>query len=153
MDEQRRQHPILGEVRWDEQLIWWQAEVELAPGCSVFLCLSAETGQAPDVLFTAGVEYLEWARGAESRCRQQIADDLLDCYNDVWANTDPDNPDDGPRPMTRQEFVERIQPSAIHLHSDGSGMWYYEDQDLFAGHSIEVLVNTERVFSNAHLAG
>jgi hypothetical protein len=157
MDEPVRNHLALGELRWDEQLKWWEAQVELAPGVPVALCLSAEKEYqvyaVPEELFAAGVEYLIWARAAEPQCRWQIADDLLDCYNDVWANTDPDDPDDGPGPATREEFIALIRPSAIHLHTDGSGVWYYEDADLFAGHAIEVWVSEDRVFSGAHLAG
>jgi hypothetical protein len=158
MDEPVRHHPILGELRWDEQLRWWDAHVELAPGIPVAFCLSDDGGDQanadPDKLFAAGGEYLAWARAAEPRCRQRIADDLLDCYNDVWANTGPDNPDGGPGLLaTRDEFIARIRPSAVHLHTDGSGAWYYDDGDLFAGHSIEVWVSADRVFSGAHLAG
>lgn len=157
MSEQVRHHSILGELRWDEQLKWWKAQVDLAPGLEVSLCLGAEKESQdladPDELFAAGVEYLEWARKAEPLCRQQIANDLLDCFNGAWANTDPDDPDDGPGPVTRDEFVALIRPSSVHLHATGDGVWYYEDGDLFAGHSIEVWVSEDRVFSGAHLAG
>jgi hypothetical protein len=157
VDEQVRQHPVLGELRWDEQVQWWEAQVELIPGVTIALCLSAENEcgdyVAPEELFAAGLKYLPWARAAEPQCRQQIADDLLDCYNDAWANTDPEDPDNGPGPVTRDEFIALIRPSAVHLNTDGSGVWYYDDGDLFAGHAIEVWVSEDRVFLGAHLAG
>jgi hypothetical protein len=157
MDDVVRQHRPLGDLRWDDRLKCWEADVEIATGVRVALCLSAEKEYqvfaAPEELFAAGAEYLAWARQAEPHCRQQIADDLLECYNEVWANTDPDDADDGPGPMTREEFISRIRLGAIHLDTNGSGVWYYDDQDLFAGHVIEIWVSKDRVFSGAHLAG
>src|SRR5262249_16801368 len=127
------------------------------PGVTVTLGLSAEKEyqvySAPEELFAAGLESLAWARAAEPRCRQQIADNLLECYNEVWTNPDPNDPGDGPGPATRDEFIPLIRPSGLHLHTDGSAVWYYEDADLFAGHAIEVWVGKDREFSGGHLAG
>ncbi len=74
MDGPARHHPLLGELRWDERLKWWEAQVELTPGLPVALCLNAEKEYqvyaAPEELFEAGAEYLVQARAAEPRCRR-----------------------------------------------------------------------------------
>ena len=152
-------HPVLGELRWDKQLHWWETEVELLPGHSISFCLNAEKAYkeyaTPMELFPKGVAYLEWARSHEGQCRNQIAEDLLDTYNTVWANTDPNDPDDDPGPKNRQQFLAAISPGAIHLDPDGSATWYYDDGEeyLFGGHSIEVFAGKDGVFSDGHLIG
>ncbi|MCA9073013.1 MAG: DUF2262 domain-containing protein [Planctomycetaceae bacterium] len=152
MDNVVKIHPVLGELRWDNQLSWWETELEFLPGYSIYFSLDDEKNQ-PDEVFSAGVKYLEWARTAELACREQIAFDLLETYNEIWANADPD--DGGPGVKTKEAFLTGIQLSSITRHSDGSGVWYYEDgeEELFGGHSIEIWVSENGVFSGAHLAG
>src|ERR1700677_1228723 len=83
-----RKHPLLGELCWHDELKEWETTVPLTPGLDVSLVLSAEKEYqvyaAPEELFAAGAEYLAWARTAEPACREQIADDLLACYNEDW---------------------------------------------------------------------
>src|SRR5262249_31714525 len=98
-------------------------------------------------IFAAAVAYLEWAKGPEQQCRRQVADDLLECYNEDWADAT------GRSPLKREEFLAILRPSSIRLHLDGDAIWYYEARDLFAGHSIEVWASAEREFSDPHLIG
>jgi hypothetical protein len=83
----------------------------------------------------------------EHECRNKIADDLLVTYNDVWAE------DDGIGRLSREDFIKKIVPESLILHANGEGVWYYGDKDLFAGHSIEIFIEIDRSFNEAHLAG
>src|SRR5690242_4257282 len=101
MIERAFEHPVLGQVRWDDGVSSWEAVVELPVGNSITLSIVAEgewADSGPAELFEIGVEYLAWAREAEPTVRARVADDLLDCYNEVWADEDPE---EGTPPMYR----------------------------------------------------
>jgi hypothetical protein len=153
----QRDHPVLGTLRWDDQYEWWEVEVDFADSQRVALWLCAEKEYKvfaePEELFTAGAKYLAWAKVAEPLCRNHIADELLDCYNENWANADCDLEEQPPGVLTREEFLRAIRPDTIQLHPAGNAVWSYGHDCLFGDHVIQVWVNKEGVFSGAHLAG
>ena len=137
------EHPILGRLTYNDDVDWWEAHVEFQPGHSVDLSLLTHTYGNPQIeieeLLRRGADYLRWSCGVEAGFRQRIADELLDCYNDNWATDD----EEGQRPVSRDEFLKIIALRSIVLDTDGSACWYYSDDGLFAGHSIEVRVGEE----------
>jgi hypothetical protein len=149
-------HPILGTLTFDRELDRWEAFVWLQDescndcwddyGIDFYISVG-EPEIDPQPIFNLAVEYLDWARKNESRCRNKIADDLLELYNDVWAD------DDSIGQLTREDFIERILPESLNLNTDGSGIWYYRDSNIFAGHSIEIFIESDRSFRKAHLIG
>jgi hypothetical protein len=146
MGKRPRKHPVLGRVQWDDRVNFWEANVELLPGCPVSFSIVTEAEWAeadPAELFEVGAEYLAWARKAEPQVRARVADDLLDCYNGVWADEDPE---EGTPPMNRAEFLANIRPSGINLNHDGSTRWFYSCGDLFAGHGIWLTLGPDRKF-------
>jgi hypothetical protein len=154
MGEAVRSHPGVGELRWVEGHSAWEGTVELLPGCPVAFDIVAEAewaGAEPAELFEAAAAFLAWARGFESRCRVRVADDLLDVYNRVWAD---DDPEEGPPPHTRPEFLAAIRLSGLSLYHTGASSWSYNASDLFAGHGIWVLVAKNGSFTGkASLVG
>lgn len=148
-----RQHPILGRLHWDERLDLWEATLDLHPSCPIRFAIIAEAGGADDEpaeLFENGAAFLAWARKFELRCREKIADDLLDVYNQLWADDDPEK---GPPPHTRAEFLATIRPCRMTLHPNGSSSWDYDSGDLLTGH-IWLLLDAERSFvGKASLVG
>lgn len=154
MSKRAQKHPVLGRIWWDDRLDSWESEVELLPGCPIRFAIVAEADwqdKDPKELFGAGAEYLDWAREAERRVRERIADDLLDVYNNSWAD---DDPAEGPLPMGRAEFLANIRPSGISLHHDGSSTWDYSCGELFAGHGIWLMLDRDRKFiGKASLVG
>jgi hypothetical protein len=136
MNKRARKHPVLGRLQWDSRVNSWESKVELAPGCSISFAIVAEADWAekdPKELFAIGAQYLARARQGEPRVRERVADDLLDVYNESWADEDPN---EGTPPMDRAEFLANIRPSGICLFHDGSSTWDYSCGDLFAGHGI-----------------
>ena len=146
MRKRTRTHPVLGRLHWDERVPSWEAEAELAPGRPGCFAIVAEAEWAdtnPAELFEIGAEYLAWAKEAEPRIRERVADDLLDVYNQSWADQDPE---EGTPPMDRREFLTNIWLSGITLYPDGSACWDYSCGDLFAGHGIWLRLGPEREF-------
>jgi hypothetical protein len=144
-------HPVFGKLTWAADLSSWEAKVELGPGCPIDLRVTMRMDLEPthnvDELLQSAVEMLEWARRSESVCRQRIADELLELYNDTWA------PEDAPAPMRRPEFVRRITPSSLIRDIDGSGFFYWDDDGMLAGHWIELRFRNDYTISEVALAG
>jgi len=144
-------HPVLGKLTWAADLSSWKGKVELRPGCPIDLTITVRMDFEPthniDELLRSGVEMLEWGRRSESACRERIADELLELYNDTWA------PEDAPTPMKRVEFTQRITPNALTRDIDGSGFFYWADDDMFAGHLIELRFRKDYTISEVGLAG
>jgi len=144
-------HPALGKLTWAAHLSSWEGQVELRPGCPISLLIRMRKDLEPThnihELLSAGVEMLEWARRTESTCRQRIADELLELYNDTWA------PEDDPAPMNRAEFTNRIAPNSLTRDIDGSGFFYWTDDDMFGGHWIEVRFRKDHTISEVGLTG
>jgi hypothetical protein len=149
-----RSYPGVGELRWVEGHSAWEGSIELLPGCPVAFDIVAEAEWAtadPTELFAAAAAFLAWAREFEPRVRERVADDLLDLYNQAWAD---DDPDEGPPPHTRAEFLAAIHPSGLSLYHTGMSSWSYHAGDLFAGHGIWVVVARDGSFTGkASLVG
>ena len=63
------------------------------------------------------------------------ADRLLVLYNDTWL-------DDQIGQIDRAGFIARLNRPSVHLYDElGAAVVYFNDGNLFAGHSIEVHVN------------
>jgi len=144
-------HPILGKLTWAARLLCWEGEIEFRPGIPIAVSLSTRMDLEPthniDELLRSGVAMLEWARRSELACRDRIADELLELYNDTWA------PEDATVPLKRAEFIERITPDALTRDIDGSGFFYWADDDLFAGHLIELRFDENYTITEVGLAG
>jgi hypothetical protein len=153
VNQPEREHPVLGRLKWDGSYDSWETEVNLTPGCLVSFRIVAEAEWAeadPDELFAIGADFLAWARGAEAACRERIADDYLEVYNQAWAD---DDPDEGPPPLDRAGFLAHLRLAGISLFHTGSSDWVYDPGDLFAGHGISVYAGADRVFGRASLFG
>lgn len=145
------EHPVLGTLSWKDELDSWESEIEFDAHRRIGFLLTLQEGAGPTndlpALLRLGVELVDWARRTEFQCRQRIADELLDLYNDNWA------PEDATVPMTRAEFVDRIAPRSLGLLWDGKGDFYWDAEDMFAGHWIEVRFSEDRIISEVGLAG
>jgi hypothetical protein len=52
-----------------------------------------------------------------------------------------------------EEFIEHIRPSVLIFYGDGSGIWCYDDGQLFVGDSIEVSFDQDKNFDETVLMG
>lgn len=73
------------------------------------------------------------------------ASQLLDIYNDVWNETDIE--------ITEGEFASRMLLEGITVYSDRSMTFYYQDGDLFYGHSITIYLDESGNLESAQIEG
>jgi len=79
------------------------------------------------------------------KAKEYSAHKLLELKNDSWLEEDE-------KEVTEKEFKERIKFAGLHIFSE-SANFYFDDDDLFWGHTIEVTVNQKLEFTNADIAG
>ncbi|MBD1845849.1 DUF2262 domain-containing protein [Cyanobacteria bacterium FACHB-63] len=145
---QTLEHPVLGRVIWNPETHSWEATVELRQDHWIAFCFEPSEARETDIqaLMNHAAELLSQIRELEPQIRQKIADDLLDLYNNTWAR---DEDDDAPPRMSRAEFIQSITLESFNLAWDGSRSWWYNDNDLFAGHSIELWIDTEQSIADS----
>lgn len=77
-------------------------------------------------------EQIKWKQVIEAYAIQS----LLDIKNDTWLEDDEAE-------LTADQFLSRIILETISIASDGDFEFWYNDGDLFGGHSIVVRGNLE----------
>jgi hypothetical protein len=139
------QHPVLGQLVWNDSLSLWAGECDFRPGQPISVIVEAEPTSNIDELLRSVVSIVEWARHSEAEFRRRIEAELLDDYNDSLSETgDASNPG---------EFHARMTPGAIVRNIDGSGSFYWNDGEMFGGHTIQVWFTDEPAIWGVGLAG
>lgn len=105
-------------------------------------CEPEDAEQALKYLEQMYTDQKQW----DKKMRDFIVDELLSTAND-WLS-DGDEPE-----ITGEEFARRITISSIEMYDDGSFTIYFDDDDIFAGHSIDVYGNMEEGIKSADLIG
>lgn len=75
-----------------------------------------------------------------------MVDKLLVLKNDAWL-------DEEEAELSKKEFEQRVRLSGLAFYADGSAAIYCDDDDLFLGHTIKILVDKQGNYRTAHLAG
>lgn len=73
---------------------------------------------------------------------------LLTLKNETWLDEDEDE-----QPLSAEAFAERVEWRSVVAYSEGSFTLYFDDNDLFWGHSIIVEVDKDLQLKRANLAG
>ena len=79
------------------------------------------------------------------KAKEYSAYKLLELKNDSWLEEDE-------KEVTEKEFKERMRFTGLHIFSE-SATFYFDDDDLFWGHTIEVTANQKLEFTNADITG
>jgi len=82
--------------------------------------------------------------------REFAAKKLTALAND-WLAEDEENND--AKPITEEAFADRIALSEISITSGGSFTAYYNDDDMFWGHTIEIHGSLKKGIANANISG
>lgn len=91
----------------------------------------------------------------DSIVRKYAAEKLTELAND-WAYDSYDEEDEEseePPEITVQEFAERIELSDISVYKDGKFIFWFYDDDMFAGHSVTVEGDIQNGCNDANIEG
>ena len=79
------------------------------------------------------------------KAKEYAVKKLLKLKNDLWLEEDE-------KEVTKKEFKARMKFTSLYVFSE-SANFYFDDGDLFQGHTIEVNVNQNLEFTDANIVG
>ncbi len=138
-------HRELGQLIWNDNIDWWDGQIELQPGLNVRFSITPQSGDDATAI-AAAVTLVSWVRDNEAAARRYAAtsDGLLAIHNQAW--------NDGPE-ISATEFASRLKLESISIAEAGTATLWFEDGGLFLGHTISVEVGKDRMFHNANIQG
>jgi hypothetical protein len=134
---------VLGRLEWDDRTGDWRGGLDLFPNFHVGISVEPQEDLARTLIQAR--ESLSWLRENEDYARRCIADELLETYNGSWSEEE--------RPISLEEFIDRIELLDVDFAGDGSvGLWY-DAGEMFGGHAIVAEFDRDRRIREAHLVG
>lgn len=138
-------HDQFGELLFDPTMDWFTCEADWN-GLSVQLRFetdeSMEISQGLVTAESLWKDQVIW----KSRMDQYIVAELLDLKNGTWLSK-------GELPLSAEQFLSRMKFKSISLLADGSFEFWYDDGDLFWGHSIQISGSLSEGLCQATIAG
>lgn len=80
--------------------------------------------------------------------REFAAEQLTSLANDWQVDEDEDKPE-----LTKEDFAKRIKLSLLAVSYDGTFTVYFNDDDMFWGHTVTVYGDIEKGFETAEIQG
>jgi hypothetical protein len=126
-------HPIFGEVRWQEEYGWWFAQVRDAAGEWLDVVIEPDEGDRRAVIEPAAQLSTRALKAERQIIKAAIRSELLELYNDTWRQ-------EGERKLTADQLLGRLEFVYIGLRPtwDVPIILSYAAGDLFGGHSVDV---------------
>lgn len=90
--------------------------------------------------------FSDYSRPAEAYAVQE----LLPLKNEHWLE---DLGDDEEPPLTPEQFTSRMTLDALVFYAEGDVTFYYDDGDMFYGHTIELMMDAGDNFIHADIPG
>lgn len=147
MAERTIDDETLGTLTWNSELDWWEGRAELSPTHSIGLSITVEDedAEAPSQAeIDQARRLLLRLREHEPEARLVAAEELLAIYNDEWNEDEP---------LDEEEFMARLTLDDLSVAPDGSAELFYQDDGLFAGHTVLVSLGADGNFEDADIAG
>lgn len=147
---------ILGEMFYNEELKWFEGNLNW---CGNDVDFSIEVDKSNETVLNNTI-----AIAADMVSNQQKWDDtvrkyaakyLTDLANE-WAYDAYDEDDEEseePPEITEQEFAERIDLCDISFFRDGRFVFWFYDDEMFAGHSVTVYGDIENGCNDTAIEG
>lgn len=138
-------HHLFGNLVLDRTIGWFEAEAKWN-GESIRVTFPADDEKpGKDAITTAEALWSNQAKWKE-RVEEYAVEELLELKNDTWL-------EDGESQYTPEEFVATMTLTSISIGSDGAFEFWYDDGDLFWGHSIMVSGNLKDGPTDAGIHG
>lgn len=147
---------IFGKLILDKRLERYETENDVEwCGDNIKISLNSEDDDADEMLAIAEEFYnnrQEWNR----KIRNFVAHEMTELAND-WLESEYDDESDEEtetiHEITEKDFVERITTCDISFDSNGDFSVFYDDDDMFWGHTIIVHGNVKTGLESAEMFG
>lgn len=138
-------HDLFGDLVLDRSIDWFEAEAKWN-GEQIRVTLPNDD-ETPDenAIETAEILWSNQAKWKE-RIEQYAVKELLELKNGTWLQDDESE-------FTAEEFIATMTLTSVSISSDGKFEFWYDDGDLFWGHSIMVSGNLKDGPTDAGIHG
>lgn len=145
---------ILGEVIYNKKLEWYEGTVKWC-GNDVNFSLNIDNSDISllSELVSTADEIIGNQQKWDVIVRKYAAKWLTELAND-WAYDDYDEDEaEEPPEITEEEFASRIDLCEISFYEDGRFIFWFYDDDMFAGHSVTVYGDIKNGCNDANIEG
>lgn len=154
---------VLGKLILNKELDWYETENNLEwCGEDVEFSISPNGENDINEFLPVAEEFYKNRQEWDKKLREFSASQLTELANDWLANEyyeeddeeeESDEEAESFKEITEKEFAERISISGITFYTDGNFEVFYDDDDMFWGHSILIDGNIKTGFESAEIAG
>lgn len=131
----------LGLLKWREEADEWEFLVNFIPDKEIKFYYAPDTDksrlEAEDMEKLKSI--IEYVRQHEIETRKKVGKKMFSFWMSDWAD-DEDTVDN------LEDFCETISLSGGRIYDDFSGELYYNDGDLFGGHTLQIYLDSEGVW-------
>lgn len=133
---------FLGDVTWDEDA-QWGGIMTMANGKTA--AFEIDGYEPVESIPEAAGNTLKFLIANEPLIRHKIAVSLRKLYNDTWLDENT---------LTPEELAQKINLNNVTIFDEGGGELYYDaDEDLFAGHWVQVPIDAHGEIGEPDIEG
>lgn len=139
------EHPQLGHLEYDDDLDWYAGKLTVDGGrADLFVHCRGIAGEPPAMRDAVRIaSAIDRLSAAAKECAVR---DLLGLKNDEWLDADEEA-------VSADEFIRRMRLDGVVVYESGHAEFSYVDGELFWGHGIMILMESDGSFRDAHVAG
>ena len=140
----------LGSFALDREFSWFEGSINWnGVEANVYLETDEEDGDTAKQAMKVLKRVVDNIVENDIRYREYAAEELTELANDWMEASDEIDTEE----ITKEIFMKRMEMSEIMVSSNGSLSLFYNDDDMFWGHVIEIDVDSSGEIINAHIAG
>ena len=140
----------LGSFALDRDFSWFEGSINWnGVEANVYLETDEEDGDTAKQAMKVLKRVVDNIVENDIRYREYAAEELTELANDWMEASDEIDTEE----ITKEIFMQRMEMSEITVSSNGSLSLFYNDDDMFWGHVIEIEVDSSGEIINAHIAG
>lgn len=151
----------LGTFQLNRHFSWFEGSINwLEKKCDVSLYTDEEDGETAEKSFAVLRKLYENLQDWDDKFRKYAAEELTELANE-WYDDDDESKyededfdeDEDEIFITEEDFIKRISIGELVISADGNLTLYYNDDDMFYGHTIEIDANINGEIRSADIAG
>lgn len=140
----------LGSFVLDREFSWFEGIVNWnGTEANVYLETDEEDGDTAEQAMKVLKKVVDNIVDNDTKYREFAAQELTELANEWMDESDEIDAEE----ITKEIFAKRMEISEITVSSDGSLSLFYNDDDMFLGHAIEIEVEPNGEIISANIAG
>jgi len=144
------EHDLLGKLLWEDSFKWYECSISILEE-PISIHLSADESGAVEGSLAQAEIVVRKLVSSDASAKAFAVDKLLHLKNDGWLGEDEDGEEE--QPLNADQFRSRMCLTAVSFAQDGTSEWFYNDGDLFWGHTIVLTMDQSGQFHGANIAG